>query len=735
VPEGPPYRWRLSVITGNVRGAGTHAPVTLQLVGSKGASPTVPVGESDEGDSGLARATAVALELALDRDIGQLRRVRVQRAPGSTSGTGEGWFLDRVEVSGPHREALVLPCRAWFGSSDCGDFVGALERNLIPVEDGGEYGAAGARGERWAEVVGQAPVEVRAAGVAFPHPEKVIKGGVRGVVARGFGYGGEDAFFFATGGATRASAAWHPVQRRSAAAPPDARCTNSAAITGCGGGGGGGGGAAEDEAGAAAALALPFLPPRPRPPPPPSPDGADASAYGRTRPGDDDDEPQFEIPQLSAGAGPAAATSPSAGAGAGPAAGAAGAPGGAANSPAAPAAGAGPAAVFGMGVSDGVYMWKEVGIDSGAMSRTLMETASHSIVAGCEDALRVLQVAARHVESEGVAGSATACVLTVNKAAARLQAATLGDSGFFVLSPILAAAAEAPGGALPSSRGGGAAATEAGATSASGRPSLGPATRPPSSAPAQPTRPSSSADLFSAAALTPIPPSARMAVRYRSPQLEREFGCPYQLGHHAGAQAAEDADLVALPVGPGDVIVMGTDGLLDNLSEAEILREVQLEAAAAADGARARGEARRLAHALALSAAKPSSSSSPTPLAAGLLSSSSGRGGVHFPSLLGHAAGGGQGVVHARGAAAAAGGGGGAGQGDDDRRPRAAAPPPPSALIAPASLAHRLARLAFEASVDRSRSTPYSRAATEAFDMVYSGGKPDDITVVVAVIT
>ncbi len=45
----------------------------------------------------------------------------------------------------------------------------------------------------------------------------------------------------------------------------------------------------------------------------------------------------------------------------------------------------------------------------------------------------VLQVAARHVESEGMQGSCTVCLLTINKAAGRLHAANLGDSGFFVL--------------------------------------------------------------------------------------------------------------------------------------------------------------------------------------------------------------------------------------------------------------------------------------------------------------
>lgn len=50
----------------------------------------------------------------------------------------------------------------------------------------------------------------------------------------------------------------------------------------------------------------------------------------------------------------------------------------------------------------------------------------------------------------------------------------------------------------------------------------------------------------------------------------------------------------------------------------------------------------------------------------------------------------------------------------------------------PYSMVHRLTKLAFEASMDKSRTTPYSKGASDAFDMVYSGGKPDDITVLVA---
>lgn len=50
------------------------------------------------------------------------------------------------------------------------------------------------------------------------------------------------------------------------------------------------------------------------------------------------------------------------------------------------------------------------------------------------------------------------------------------------------------------------------------------------------------------------------------------------------------------------------------------------------------------------------------------------------------------------------------------------------------ALARRLAGEAFRASLDRERESPYSLGASEAFDMVYSGGKRDDITVLVALV-
>ena len=44
------------------------------------------------------------------------------------------------------------------------------------------------------------------------------------------------------------------------------------------------------------------------------------------------------------------------------------------------------------------------------------------------------------------------------------------------------------------------------------------------------------------------PNNAKPHVKFRTPQQEHQFGCPYQLGHHPAADPPEDAMLTTLPV-------------------------------------------------------------------------------------------------------------------------------------------------------------------------------------------
>ena len=68
-----------------------------------------------------------------------------------------------------------------------------------------------------------------------------------------------------------------------------------------------------------------------------------------------------------------------------------------------------------------------------------------------------------------------------------------------------------------------------------------------------------------------------MQVLFRTDQLEHDFGFPFQLGHHKYASSPADADLATISVRHGDILVMGSDGLFDNVDNSEIINEVHLK--------------------------------------------------------------------------------------------------------------------------------------------------------------
>jgi protein phosphatase PTC7 len=57
---------------------------------------------------------------------------------------------------------------------------------------------------------------------------------------------------------------------------------------------------------------------------------------------------------------------------------------------------------------------------------------------------------------------------------------------------------------------------------------------------------------------------------FRTPEQEHQFGFPYQLGHHELSDKATDALCYDLDLHEGDVVVLASDGLFDNVSEKEI---------------------------------------------------------------------------------------------------------------------------------------------------------------------
>lgn len=117
--------YQVSVVTGNVRGAGTNSAAFLQLVGSHGVSQKVVIGNSHE--DGFQRGSKVTFDVHVPPGIGPLRRVFIEREKSSCTDTGEGWYLEAVLVHGPHGEQYLFPCNSWFGHSDCGDYEGETE--------------------------------------------------------------------------------------------------------------------------------------------------------------------------------------------------------------------------------------------------------------------------------------------------------------------------------------------------------------------------------------------------------------------------------------------------------------------------------------------------------------------------------------------------------------------------------------------------------------------------------
>jgi protein phosphatase PTC7 len=124
-------------------------------------------------------------------------------------------------------------------------------------------------------------------------------------------------------------------------------------------------------------------------------------------------------------------------------------------------------------------------------------------------------------------------------------------------------------------------------------------------------------------------------IKFRTSPQEHEFGRPYQLGHLDSADKPSAAMLASVRLAVGDIIIVASDGLWDNIFDREVAS-------------------------IAI------------------------------------------------------------------RHLQASSTPNPSALV------RELASTAYTLSQDRNAFTPYSYAASEWFDMVYNGGKQDDISIVAA---
>lgn len=300
-----------------------------------------------------------------------------------------------------------------------------------------------------------------------------------------------------------------------------------------------------------------------------------------------------------------------------------------------------------LGVADGVGAWRERGVDPTVFSTSLMRSAFERLTATLAERARdtappttfaLLDYAHTiTAQREHVVGSATACIVTLDPRYDQIAATNIGDSGFIILRDAST---------LPQSG------------------SLG----------------------LSAAAATASSPAlgSSTTVIFRSPQQLHDFNQPFQLGYAPSNEdkfdRPADADIIRVPVKAGDLLILATDGLYDNLDEPELVRVVE---------AWRRDEAKRAG------AETEAAASASTAAARGA----------------------GAGVVDRIVA-----------EGPRDSRWARGYGPNDPALD---RLATALANRAEELSTDRSRDSPFAILAKEN-DIMWSGGVADDITVLIA---
>lgn len=114
-----PFFFKVRIITGNVRGAGTNASIRLQLIGTRGDSDPVVVSK----ESGFPQGSVITTVLPVEKDIGNLRMVVVERDTADGSLADESWYLEKLLVEDHKGHQLCFPCAQWLGVSACGQIT------------------------------------------------------------------------------------------------------------------------------------------------------------------------------------------------------------------------------------------------------------------------------------------------------------------------------------------------------------------------------------------------------------------------------------------------------------------------------------------------------------------------------------------------------------------------------------------------------------------------------------
>lgn len=167
---------------------------------------------------------------------------------------------------------------------------------------------------------------------------------------------------------------------------------------------------------------------------------------------------------------------------------------------------------YGIGVADGVGGWSEHGIDAGEYSRELMQHAKDHVESTlCRDPQETLERAYETVKSQG---STTACIVSLHDNL--IRASNLGDSGLLLFRFVRCDNEDSEN---------------------------DPAVR--NAAPQQ--------------------PDGYWGLAFKTKDQQHYFNCPRQLGTNS-SDYPYNADEYEIQCLPGDIVLVATDGVTDNLS-------------------------------------------------------------------------------------------------------------------------------------------------------------------------
>uniref|UniRef100_A0A672U8Y0 Lipoxygenase homology PLAT domains 1 n=1 Tax=Strigops habroptila TaxID=2489341 RepID=A0A672U8Y0_STRHB len=123
--------YEVSVVTGDVRAAGTNAKVFMQIYGETGKTELIILeNRSNNFERGATDVFKVDVFTIKAIDLGELKKLRIRH---DNSGSSPSWFLERVEIVDlKESTTYYFPCQRWLAvEEDDGQIV----RELVPVDE------------------------------------------------------------------------------------------------------------------------------------------------------------------------------------------------------------------------------------------------------------------------------------------------------------------------------------------------------------------------------------------------------------------------------------------------------------------------------------------------------------------------------------------------------------------------------------------------------------------------